>query len=349
VYRPTPRGSVLGVVFANGVKVVMQTESRRIGARSKQDLLWAAGHIIAEQSKGQVNTALAKVFAAYGDSLKPTDVRGALALQTTYDQIARRARDITRTLAGGLNVDDPAIIRMLTNVHSLSEPPAAPDEDSEPPSSPTDSAEAFLAEVFAATATSPGVSVTSTDDGFFDDLPSADSQPDAPEPELKGRAALQLAAMTAYGKYLVRHAKIPLVPYTRPDLGVTFFPTGRFDDEDGVDWNYNGQVGGEMIRDCGEDKLLFLQDQPVKSILEFQSWSFTRTQKVSGTIWVWAVHHEDGKQMRFWFNDGEDRARFYYTMTPTGVTQVQKKPKTPGSKKFVKVAEKHITPLDLDS
>lgn len=326
----------------------MNTESRRIGARSKQFLLWTAGHVIAEQTKRPVNEALSKVFKALGDGLKPTDIRGAYALETTYTQISSRARDMSRTLAGGLNVDDAAIIRMLTNVH----PPeasaaAAPEEDDAPPSSPGDSAEAFLAEIFAATATTPGITVTSTDDDYFDDLPSAEAQPDAPDPELKGRAAKQLAAMDAYGKYLLRHRKIPLVPYTRPDLGVTFFPTGRFDDADGVDWNYNGQVGGEMIRDCSADKLLVLNDQPVKSILEFKGWNFTRTQQVSGTIWIWAVLHEEGKQMRFWFNDGEDRARFYYTMTATGVTQVQKKPKTPGSKKMIRVAEKHITPIDV--
>jgi hypothetical protein len=323
----------------------MQNEIRRIGARSKQFLLWAAGDVIAGETNRPVNEALAKVFRAYGDSLKPTDVRGALALQTTYDQIARRARDISRTLAGGLNVDDPAIIRMLTNVHSWSEAPQeATTEEESPPSSPADSAEAFLAEVFAATASSVD---TSTDDCFFDDIPSTSLEGDEPKAD-SAQTTKILGTLEAYGKYLNRHAKVPLIPCTRPDLGVTFFPTGRFDAA-GVDWNYNGQVGGEMIRDCGADKLLIHRGAPLKSILEFKNWNFSREQRVSGTIWVWAVPHEDGKQMRFWFNNGKDQVRFYYTMTPTGVTQVRKKPEHPGSTKFIKVEEKHITPLDLDS
>lgn len=325
----------------------MQTEeSRRIGARSKQFLLWAAARVIAEQSNRPDHEALAKVLRAYGTGLKPTDIRGAMTLQLTYDQIARRARDISRTLAGGLNVDDPAIIRMLTNVHSWSEtpPPAAVAEDEPPPSSPNDSAEAFLAEVFAATASPRS---TSTDDGFFDDIPSASLEDDASGSD-SAETAKTLSTLEAYGKYLNRHAKVPLIPCTRPDLGVTFFPTGRFDAA-GVDWNYNGQVGGEMIRDCGADKLLFHRGAPLKSILEFKNWNFSREQKVSGTIWVWAVPHEDGKQMRFWFNNGKDQVRFYYTMTPTGVTQVRKKPEHLGSTKFITVEEKHITPLDLDS
>lgn len=324
----------------------MNTESRRIGARSKQFVLWAAGHAIAEQTKRPVNDTLSKVFKALGDGLKPTDIRVAYALQNSYALISQRARDMARTLAGGLNVDDAAHIRMLTNA-----PATAPtaEEDQEPPSSPGDSAETFLSEVFAATASPPETATTSKDVDFFDDLPSTALDADVSEPQQAGLARKQLAALDAYRKYLIRHAKIPLVPYTRPDLGVTFFPTARFDDADGVDWNYNGQVGGDMIRDCRDDKLLFLDDEPLKAILEFKGWNFTRSQKVSGAIWVWAVTHEDGKQMRFWFNDGEDRARFYYTMTATGVTQVQKKPKSLGSKKFIRVAEKHITPIDVDS
>ena len=316
----------------------MDNESRRIGARSRRFLLWAASHIIAEQTKKPAGDVLAKVLKTFGEGLKPTDIRGAQDLQKVYDQITQRARDISRTLAGGLNLDDPSIIRMLTTVHASSVPPEA--EADEPPPSDEASTETFLEEIFAGTA-----SANPTEDYFFDELPSATD--DTPEVET-ALTSKQLAALQAYARYLTRQEKIPLQPYTRPDLGVTFFPSGRFD-ADGVDWNYNGQVGGEMIRDCGENKLLFVNGAPVKTVVEFKDWGFTRHQKVSGTIWIWAVRHEDGKQTRFWFNDGDDRVRFYYTMTPKGVMQTLKKPPTEGSKKFVKVQERLIPPLNLEA
>lgn len=319
----------------------MDDESRRIGARSKQFVIWAVAHVLAEQTKRPDSETLSKVLAAFGDTLKTKDVRGAQALASTYENLVRRAKDFSRTLAGGLSVDTPDVIRMLVNFQTHL-PNATIVDDDDPPSSPIGSTEEFLEEVFARTAdTQP------RQDYFFDDIPSAPVDEKEPESELSAKTLKQLTALDAYAKYLARHERIPLDPYTRPDLGVTYFPTGRFD-VDGVDWNYNGQVSGDMIRDCAEDKLLFVRGAPVKAILEFKNWRFTRTQKASGTIWIWAVTHEDGKQARFWFNNGDDQVRFYYTMTPKGVTQVNKKPAGKGGKKFIKVEERHITPLDLD-
>jgi hypothetical protein len=296
------------------------------------------------------------VFQAFGDTLRIADRKGTENIQNLYEQVSQRARDIVRTMSGGLNVDDPAIIRMLAVLH-VAASTAPPEERSPLPSRsapeelstlPSDSAaEAFLDEVLGTTAQSNGVTVMSNDDCFFDELPSASLEPATSPGDASARTSKHLAALEAYGKFLTRHAKIPLVPYTRPDLGVTFFPTARFDAGE-LNWNYNGQVGGEAIHECKEDKLFFFRGLPLKSVVEFKNWNFTKEQKVSGTLWIWAVSHEEGKQMRFWFNNGKDRLRFYYTMAAKGVTQLQKGPECPGSSKFVKVAEKFITPIDVD-
>lgn len=318
----------------------MENERRRIGARSTQFQLWVAAFVMADQTKRPVTEILPKVLKTFEDTVRQTDLRGTRSLQDKFEQACQRARD-ARQIAGGIDVDNPAVIRMVAGLKT--------DDDSasetEPP--PPESTESFLADHFP-DATARAEKGEDDLDFLYDDIPETPLEMEGPEEGAPETLAKQQAALEKYCRFLHRHTKIPFVPCSRPDLGVTFFPTGRFD-VGGVDWNYNGQVGGEMIRDCKEDKLVFSRGTPLKAILEFKDWSFSKTQKVSGTIWVWAVRHAEGKAMRFWFNDGDDRLRFYYTMTGKGVTQVQKKPESEGSKKFITVAERHLTSPDLDA
>ena len=84
----------------------------------------------------------------------------------------------------------------------------------------------------------------------------------------------------------------------------------------------------------------------MKATIDFHDWSFGK-DKASGTIWLWAVRHQNGKSMRSWLNDGEDQLRFYYTMDTEGVSQTRKKPQAKGGKKFVVADQRHIGPLPL--
>src|SRR5687768_11981381 len=80
--RPPGKRPRLKSRNANGVEIMNTEESRRIGARSKQFQLWAASSVIAGQKGMSPVEALSKVLRAYGDTLKPTDVRGAQTFQT---------------------------------------------------------------------------------------------------------------------------------------------------------------------------------------------------------------------------------------------------------------------------
>lgn len=323
------------------------------GERSSKFRLWVSAYVLGNERKVPVSEALPQVVQTLGLSSRSTQVRGAYDLQRYYEDIVRRASGLSKNYPKGLDPSDPFVLNHLYPTASLRDavgsadadldseyPPAAPPPPVAPPPAPVKAAAAPPPQVKAAP-------VGLDDDFLFDDLGMSDIGEDVsaePESDLSSQ---QLAALDVYRRDIVRLAKIPTVPSTRPDLGVTFFPTGRFDVA-GVDWNYNGQVSGEMIRDCGEDQLVFSRGAPMKVTIDFHDWAFGK-DRASGTIWIWAVKHQNGKAMRSWLNDGEDQLRFYYTMDTTGVAQTRKKPQAKGSKKFVVVDQRHIGPLTLNA
>lgn len=317
--------------------------SRQIGARSTQFKLWVAALVIAEQTKRPVAEALPKLVEVLGPTLRTTDVRGAYGFQKYYEDTIQRGRDLVQSFAGDLDPSDPMVVRLMTTLKTGEGP--YEDLDLDPPLETK--VEAPLVEEPEPEPLPSAKAVDSDDEFLFDDLGLPDVEDDVLAEPLSDLAQRQQEALDAYARYVTRLAKIPTIPYTRPDLGVTFFATGRFDAA-GVDWNYNGQVGGDLIRDCGDNRLVFSRGMPLKAVLDFEGWSFGKDQKASGTIWIWAVQHGEGKAMRFWLNNGEDQLRFYYTMDAKGVSQVRKKPQAKGSKKFVVVDQRHIDPLKLD-
>ncbi len=312
------------------------------GERSSKFRLWVAAYVLGNERKVPISEALPQVVQTLGLSARSTQVRGAYDLQRYYEDIVRRASGLAKNYPKGLDPSDPFVLNHLYPAASVREP-AGGDTDVEsefPPATPPPTpvkAAAPVAQV------QPPVDLD--DDFLFDDLGLPGIDEDVTAEAASDPSSQQLAALDIFRRDIVRLAKIPTVPSTRPDLGVTFFPTGRFD-VGGVDWNYNGQVSGEMIRDCGEDQLVFSRGAPMKATIDFHDWSFGK-EKASGTIWIWAVKHQNGKAMRSWLNDGEDQLRFYYTMDTQGVAQTRKKPQAKGSKKFVVVDQRHIGPLPL--
>jgi hypothetical protein len=312
------------------------------GERSSKFRLWVAAYVLGTERSVPVSEALPQVVQTLGLNSKSTLVRGAYGLQRYYEDIVKRATGLAKNYPKGLDPSDPFVLSHLCPTVLGKEAASNGDADSEFPPAIAEPPPTIAA-VAAPPAQTP---VVDLDDEFLLDdlgLPGTDDDVSAePESDL---ASQQLAALDAYRRDIIRLAKIPTIPSPRPDLGVTFFPTGRFEVA-GVDWNYNGQVAGEMIRDCGEDHLLYSRGAPMKATIDFHDWSFSK-DKASGTIWLWAVRHQNGKSMRSWLNDGDDQLRFYYTMDAEGVSQTRKKPQAKGSKKFVVADQRHIGPLPL--
>lgn len=310
--------------------------NRQIGPRHTQFKVWIAALVLSEQTKRPVAEILPKLVQVLGTTLRQTDIRGAFAFQKHYEATIQSGLDLVQNNAGGLDPSNPVVVRLMTTL-STGEPQLAGGDDDpteRPSEAPAAIPEAPLQSVYA-------------DDGFlFDGLPPDTYEDVTAEPESEAARQRQ-EALDLYAGYVSRLAKIPTIPYSRPDLGVTFFPTGRFD-VGGVDWNYNGQVGGEMLSDCDDRRLVTSRGSPLKASLDFEGWLFGKDQRASGALWIWAVKHGNGKQMRFWLNDGKDKLRFYYTMDATGVNQIRKKPEGKGSKKFVVVDQRHIAPLTLE-
>lgn len=315
------------------------------GERSSKFRLWVAAYVLGSERKTPVADALTQIVQTLGLNAKSTQVRGAYDLQRYHDGIVRRARGLISKYPKGLDPSDPFVLNHLCPTLAKDLDNGDLDVGSEfppPASEPKPVAKEAPAPVPQARAAAP---VGLDDDFLFDDfgLPPIDDDVSAEaESDLSSQ---QWAALEAYRQNIVQLAKVPTVPSTRPDLGVTFFPTGRLDVA-GVDWNYNGQVAGEMIRDCGEQYLVYSRGAPMKATIDFHEWAFGK-DKASGTIWIWAVKHQNGRVMRSWLNDGDDQHRFYYTMNSQGVIQTRKRPQAKGSKKFVEIDKRQIVPLPL--
>ncbi len=322
------------------------------GERSSKFRLWVAAYVLSSDTRTSVAEALPQVIRTLGLDSKSARVRGAYGLQRYYEDIVRRAKGLSTKYPDGLDPKDPLVVDHLCPIdrkdaagdiepESEFPPPVAEIQvKASPPPTPT-----VVQPPAPAPVTAPPSIVDLDDEFLFDDIGLPGMEDDVTAQADSDLGSKQWAALEAYRQDMVKLAKIPTIPSPRPDLGVTFFPTGRLD-VDGVDWNYNGQVAGEMIRDCGEQHLVFSRGVPMKATIDFHGWSFGKDQ-ASGTIWIWAVKHVNGKAMRSWLNDGEDQLRFYYTMDAKGVSQTRKKPQAKGSKKFVVVDQRHIGPLPL--
>lgn len=323
-----------------------QEVSRQAGARSRQVRLWVASLVIAEQKRMPIDEVHRSLVSMLGTALRPSDVTGALQIQKLHEDTVQRGLDFANKFSGGLNLQDPAVVRMMTGL----KPGAPADEalESERPAPAPEPARVEDDHALPTVVTAPvdeeeGLPPVESlfEDWPFDVAPVEDDEHDA-------QALAQQQALDAYIREIVRSAKVPTTPYCRPDLGVSFFPTGRFEVAD-TDWNFNGQVEGEMISDCGENQLVFRGGVPLKGSIDFKDWGLSQTQTASGALWVWGVKHVSGKNLRFWLNDGSDQLKLYYTMTNTGLRQVRKKPTAPGSKKFVRLDERKIQALRLET
>jgi hypothetical protein len=210
-------------------------------------------------------------------------------------------------VSNGLNMESEGCIPILLDTTLR-----ASDEE-ETPSSPTPSAP-------STTDSDPGIEAFNEDEdddvGFFE-------------------GECEESVLTPYDKeldsFLAKVSEKKLIPGPKgvrviPKLDCLLVCTSRFESNTGMNWNINGAFGNEKINQAGEDKLYYQDGRRLNRSLEFEGWDF-RDQKISGTLWVWAVRLvkpvQGGRSrvIRFWWNEnGSDKRRWKHIMRTNSIT-----------------------------
>jgi hypothetical protein len=140
-------------------------------------------------------------------------------------------------------------------------------------------------------------------------------------------------ARDKYVEIFQSHPAIPYDPCSLPELGVTFFMTGKITVVDGagkkVIWNFFGKEldSGIMFNHHTTKHFILPNERYPTLTFSFENGDFGGDTKCSGAPKIFGMKHEVGVTYACWLNpDGTkpDRFIYEYTMTATGLTLVRK-------------------------
>jgi hypothetical protein len=180
--------------------------------------------------------------------------------------------------------------------------------------------------VSTVTAAGPTNGIALVSDDWADDILAQPEVATPPEP-----SKLQIALQTVRDRALS-----PFYPNGKPRLmvrklpgfsNIGFFISSRFTREgDDHEYNISGKVMGEksVIPRSGDNILVHEDGRAVSANKNFGEdgdvlWE---GRKVTGALWVWAVHLKPGREFHVWLNDGSttngDREKIRFKVLPNG-------------------------------